>query len=226
MVFDLDFFTALFSIIIIDIVLGGDNAIVIAMASRNLPEKQRNRAIFYGTGAAIGVRAVLTFVAVYLLTIPFLRLLGGLLLIWIAFNLLVGHKERADVHAGASLGQAIRTIVIADIVMGLDNVIAIAGAADAAHNSYFLVILGLLISVPIIIWGSKIILKLMDRFPIIIYIGAGVLAWVAGRMITEDRIVHAWLAHVPPYANIWLPLLLIAVVLGFGKLKNSQAAQN
>ena len=225
MVLDLDFFTALFSIIVIDIVLGGDNAIVIAMASRNLPDKQRNRAIVFGTGAAIAVRAALTFVAVYLLSVPFLRLMGGLLLVWIAFNLLTSCKEHADVQAGANLGQAIRTIVIADVVMGLDNVLAIAGAADTAHNSYFLVILGLLISVPIIIWGSKIILTFMDRFPIVIYVGAGVLAWTAGKMITDDHIVHAWLASIP-HAAVWLPLLLIVAVLAFGKLKNRKAAQN
>lgn len=222
---DMEFFTALFSIIIIDVVLGGDNAIVIAMASRNLPEKQRNRAIIFGTGAAIAVRAGLTFIAVWLLTIPYLRLIGGLLLIWIAFNLLISHKEHADVKAGASLATAIRTIVVADVVMGLDNVLAIAGAAGTGHHSYLLVILGLLISVPIIIWGSKIILKLMDRFPFIIYIGSGVLAWTAGKMIIEDRIVHAWVANIP-FATIWIPLLLIVVVLVLGKWKNSRPVQS
>lgn len=220
--FDAEFFTALLSIIIIDIVLGGDNAVVIAMASRRLPEKQRSKAIFFGTGAAIAVRAGLTFVALYLLAIPLLKFLGGLLLLWIAYSLLVSHKEEATVKTSDSLSKAIRTIVFADVLMGLDNVLAVAGAAG---GSFLLVILGLLISVPIIIWGSKLILKLIDRFPIIIYIGSGVLAWTAGKMITEDRIVHAWLAHIP-FATIWIPLLLIVIVLGFGKLKNNLATQS
>lgn len=220
--YEWEFLTALLSIVIIDIVLGGDNAIVIALASRRLPHAQRNKAIILGTAVAIVVRVVLTFVAVYLLTIPFLQFLGGLLLLWIAFNLLIGHKEQADVHAGATLGQAIRTIVFADVIMGVDNVLAIAGAS---RGSYVLVVIGLLISVPIIIWGSKLILKLMERFPVIIYIGSGVLAWTAGTMITEDRIVHAWLADVP-LAGIWIPLLLITIVLGLGKLKNSRISEN
>lgn len=217
---DLEFFTALLSIVIIDIVLGGDNAVVIALASRNLPAKQRNKAIVYGTAAAIVVRAGLTFVAVYLLTIPFLQFLGGLLLIWIAVSLLIRHDERADVRAGGGLAQAIRTIVIADVIMGLDNVLAIAGAA---RGSILLVIIGLLISVPIIIWGSKFILALMDRFPSILYIGSAVLAWTAGTMITEDRIVHAWLAKVP-YANLWIPLVLVLLIIGFGKVRNRLTA--
>lgn len=219
---DVEFWTALISIIIIDIVLGGDNAVVIAMASRRLPEKQRNKAIFFGTGAAIAVRAGLTFVALYLLMIPLLKFLGGLLLIWIAYSLLVSHKEEAAVATSGSMGKAIRTIVMADILMGLDNVLAVAGAA---RDSFLLVILGLLISVPIIVWGSKLILKLIDRFSFIIYIGSGVLAWTAGKMITEDRIVHAWLTNIP-FATIWIPILLIVLVLGFGKLKNSLTTQN
>ena len=220
--FDAEFFTALLSIIIIDIVLGGDNAVVIAMASRKLPEQQRNKAILFGTAAAIAVRAGLTFVALYLLSIPLLKFLGGLLLVWIAFSLLVSHKEEADVKSSDSLGKAIRTIVVADVLMGLDNVLAVAGAA---RGDFLLVVIGLLISVPIIIWGSKIILKLIDRFPVIIYVGAGVLAWTAGDMITSDRIVHVWLANVP-YATIWIPIVLTLAVLVIGKLRNNLAAQN
>lgn len=218
--FDVEFLTGLVSIIIIDLVLGGDNAIVIAMASRKLPEKQRNKAIIFGTVTAIIVRAGLTFFALYLLTIPLLRFLGGVLLIWIAYSLLISHKEDADVKAVGSMAQAIRTIVFADILMGLDNVLAIAGAA---RDSYFLVIIGLLISVPIIVWGSKLILALIGRFPIIIYIGSGVLAWTAGNMITDDRIIHAWVADIP-LASIWIPLMLVVAVLGLGKLKNKQIA--
>lgn len=220
--FDAEFFTALLSIIVIDIVLGGDNAVVIAMASRRLPARQRNRAILLGTVAAIAVRAGLTFVALYLLQIPLLKFIGGLLLIWIAYSLLVSHKEEADVKSSDSLGKAIRTILFADVLMGLDNVLAVAGAA---RGNFLLVVLGLIISVPIIIWGSKLILRLIDRFPIIIYVGAGVLAWTAGDMITGDRIVYVWLANIP-YATIWIPICLTIAVLVIGKWRNNLATQN
>lgn len=220
--FDAEFFTALLSIIIIDIVLGGDNAVVIAMASRRLPERQRNRAILFGTAAAIAVRAGLTFVALYLLQIPLLKFIGGLLLVWIAYSLLVSHREEANVKSSDSLGKAIRTIVVADVLMGLDNVLAVAGAA---RGNFLLVVIGLLISVPIIIWGSKIILKLIDRFPVIIYVGSGVLAWTAGDMITGDRIVHAWLANIP-YNTIWIPICLTITVLVIGKWRNNVVTQN
>lgn len=219
---DLTFLTGLISIIVIDIVLGGDNAIVIAMASRKLPEKQRNRAIVFGTAAAIVVRAGLTFVAVYLLTVPLLQFIGGLLLLWIAFKLLVDRKEHVDVEAKGSLAGAIRTIVIADVIMGLDNVVAIAGAS---HGNYVLVIIGLLISVPVIIWGSKIILKLIERYPFIIYIGSGVLAWTAGSMIINDRFLRVYLANVP-LDGLWIPPLLIAVVILAGFLVNARTSHS
>lgn len=220
--FDLTFFTGLLSIIMIDIVLGGDNAVVIAMASRRLPKKKRNQAIFWGTGAAIIVRIGLTFLAVYLLKIPLLHFLGGLLLIWIAYKLLVTHDEHAEVKEGDSLFQAIRTIVVADVIMGLDNVLAIAGAA---RGNFVLVVLGLLISVPVIIWGSKIILSLIDRFPIITYIGSGILAWTAGTMIVEDRVVYPYLAAIP-FVEIVLPVALIVLILGLGKLQNTRVANS
>lgn len=219
---DLTFLTGLFSIIVIDIVLGGDNAIVIAMASRKLPEKQRNRAIVFGTAAAIAIRAGLTFIAVYLLTVPLLQFIGGVLLLWIAFKLLVDRKEHVDVEAKGSLAGAIRTIVIADVIMGLDNVVAIAGAS---HGNYVLVIIGLLISVPVIIWGSKIILKLIERYPFIIYIGSGVLAWTAGSMIINDRLLRVYLANVP-LDGIWIPPLLIAVVIFSGFLVNARTSHS
>ncbi|WP_416731314.1 TerC family protein [Fictibacillus sp. JL2B1089] len=183
-----EFLISLLQIIAIDILLGGDNAIVIALASRNLPEVQRNKAIFLGTGLAIVVRVVLTIVAVYLLNIPFLYLAGGILLLIIAYKLILEEDDELDVKAGKNLSDAVKTIVFADIAMGLDNVLAVAGAA---HGNIVLVVIGLLVSVPIIIWGSKIILHFMERFPVLIYIGAGVLAFTSAGMIVEERMIHS-----------------------------------
>lgn len=170
------------SIITIDIVLGGDNAVVIALASRNLPESQRMKAIFYGTGLAVFLRAGLTVLVVYLLKIPFLLLTGGILLTFISFQLLIDKPDKPEVQAGTTIISAVQTIVFADLVMGLDNMFAVAGAAAGKIH---LIIIGFLISVPIIIWGSRLILKVLERFPMFIYVGGGVLAFTAARMITE-----------------------------------------
>ncbi len=176
---DLEFLTSVLMIVGIDVVLGGDNAIVIALASRNLPESKRNKAILIGTLLAIVLRIVLTILAVYLLDIPFLQLIGGVLLTLIAVNLLTDNSnDLSSIQGKTTLFQAVRTIVFADLVMGFDNVIAIAGAA---HGRFSLVIIGLLISIPIIIWGSKLILMLMERFPFLIYCGAAILAYTAGK---------------------------------------------
>jgi YjbE family integral membrane protein len=177
-----EFWSALISIIIIDLVLAGDNAIVIGMAARNLPNQHQTRAIIWGTAGAVIIRIIATLLVVWLLMIPGLLLIGGILLIWIAYKLLVQEKEH-NIEAAGSLWQAMRTIIIADAVMGLDNVLAIAGAA---HGDFLLVVIGLLISVPIVVWGSTLILKWIERFPSIIYIGAGVLAYTAGKMITGE----------------------------------------
>ncbi|KLR75335.1 membrane protein, partial [Geobacillus sp. T6] len=174
-----EFWTALLSIIIIDLLLAGDNAIVIGLAARNLPKHQQKKAVVWGTVGAVVIRALATIFVVWLLKIPGLLLVGGVLLVWIAYKLLVEGKGHDDVEAGGSLWEAIRTIIIADALMGLDNVLAVAGAA---HGSFLLVILGLLISVPIMVWGSTLILKWIERFPIVITIGAGVLAWTAAKM--------------------------------------------
>ncbi len=212
-----EFLISLLQIIAIDILLGGDNAIVIALASRNLPETQRNKAIFLGTGLAIVVRVVLTIVAVYLLNIPYLYLAGGILLLIIAYKLILEENEELDVKAGKNLSDAIKTIVFADIAMGLDNVLAVAGAA---HGNIVLVVIGLLVSVPIIIWGSKIILHFMERYPILIYIGAGVLAFTSAGMITEERMIHSVFVgnDVLKYG---LYVFLVAGVILAGVLTNS-----
>lgn len=202
-----EFFSALLAIIMIDLVLAGDNAIVIALAARNLPATQRKKAIIWGTAGAIAVRTAMTLVVVWLLKIPGLMLLGGALLVWIAFKLLTDHKDESEhVNAADSFWGAMKTIVIADAVMGLDNVLAVAGAA---HGSFLLVVLGLLISVPIMIWGSQLILRFVERYPSIIYIGGGVLALTAASMIVHEPVLKEFVA-----ANAWFSPLVYALVIG------------
>lgn len=214
---EFEYLVSILMIIGIDIVLGGDNAIVIALASRNLPESKQNTAIFFGTLLAIICRILLTIIAVSLLKIPLLNLIGGLLLLWISYKLLVNEKnDHSKIKAGYSLWFAIRTIVFADIVMGFDNVIAIAGAAN---GNFTLVIIGLLISVPIIIWGSKIILYLMERWPVIIYIGASILAYTAGRMIIHENQLQFLFHHFPLF-SFFIPLVAIIIVLLSAGMKN------
>lgn len=180
---------AVFQIILIDILLGGDNAVVIALACRNLPKKQRMQGILWGTAGAIFLRVVLIAFALTLLSIPFLKIVGALLLVWIGIKLLVPEDEGHDnIQGGATIMSAIKTIIIADFVMSLDNVIAIAGAAQGAHPDHQigLVIFGLVVSVPIIIWGSTLVLKLIDRFPLVVTFGAALLGWIAGGMLVTD----------------------------------------
>jgi len=183
-----EFFSALLAIVIIDLVLAGDNAIVIALAARALPPHLRTRAVIWGTVGAIAVRAAMTLIVVWLLMIPGLRFLGGLALVWIAYKLLVPKVAKGDAHGKPvdSFGRAMKTIIIADALMGLDNVLAVAGAAK---GSFLLVILGLLISIPIVVWGSTLILKWVDRFPVIVYLGAGVLAWTAAQMMLHEPLL-------------------------------------
>lgn len=215
--------TALFSIIVIDIILGGDNAVVIAMASRSLPPEQRKKAIFWGTLGAVLARASLTGVALLLLEIPYLKLVGGLFLVWIAVKLLCDRRElEPGVKSGKSLFEAIKIIIVADLIMGIDNVIGVAGAA---HGHFPLVVLGLAISVPIIVWGSTMILKLMVKFPAVIYIGAGVLAWTAGKMAAEDDLLHRLFRPYGNFHEIIIPLVTVAAVLLIGQRFNSRSAQ-
>jgi YjbE family integral membrane protein len=187
-----EFFSALLAIVIIDLVLAGDNAIVIALAARALPPHLRTRAVIWGTVGAIAVRAAMTLIVVWLLTIPGLRFLGGLALVWIAYKLLVPKVAKGDAHGKPvnSFRGAMQTIIIADALMGLDNVLAVAGAAK---GSFLLVILGLLISIPIVVWGSTLILKWVDRFPVIIYLGAGVLAWTAVQMMLHEPLLEPFI---------------------------------
>jgi len=189
------FWSGLGSIILIDLVLAGDNAVVIALAARNLPRHLQTRAIFWGSFGAIAVRVAMTAGVLWLLKIPGLMLIGGLLLLPIAWRLLRHHEEHRQVRAAGGLWSAMLTIVVADALMGLDNVLAIAGASKGHLG---LVALGLLISVPLVVWGSQLILKLLTRWPAIVYVGAGVIAWTAARMVTEDDLVESWFdAHDP-----------------------------
>jgi len=213
--FDVNFWSALLSIVMIDLVLGGDNAILIALATRKLPQEQRKKAILWGIVGAVTVRASLTIVAVYILKIPLVQFVGGVLLIWIAYKLLVNEKEHDDVKSGSSTREAVKTIVFADLLMGIDNVLAVAGAA---HGSVLLVVMGLLISIPIIAWGSTIILRFIEKYPIIVYIGAAVIAWTAGDMIVHDKYMHDHFFYKVPNTELVIPLLTTALVLAVGYL--------
>jgi YjbE family integral membrane protein len=208
--FSAEFFSALLAIIMIDLVLAGDNAIVIGLAARNLQKDMQKKVILWGTAGAIGIRIIATLAVVWLLKIPGLLLMGGILLVWVAYKLLIDDKDH-DVEAGSNFWAAIRTIIIADALMGLDNVLAVAGAA---HGSFVLVVLGLLISVPIVVWGSTIILKFIERYPIIITIGAAVLAWTASKMIVKEPFLADYFAN--PFLKYGFELLVVALVVGLG----------
>lgn len=185
------FWVAVAQIIVIDVVLSGDNAVVIAMACRNLPTAQRRRGVLWGVFGAVGLRVVLTAFAASLLGYPYLKLIGGLLLIWIGVKLLLpGDKEGEDLEGADNLWGAVRTIVVADFVMSLDNVVAVAAAAQ---GSLLLLLFGLAVSIPLIVWTSQWFLRLMDRYPIIIVLGAGLLGYVAGGMMASDPLVEGWL---------------------------------
>lgn len=209
------FWVALMQIIAIDIVLGGDNAVVIGLACRRLPAHQRKMGIFWGMVGAIGLRVILIFFAVTLLAVPYLKVVGALLLLWIGVKLLLpeldegGHK----IEAGDTLLAAIKTVIVADAVMSLDNVIAIAGAAGDSRG---LVVFGLLLSVPIIVFGSQLVMKLMDRFPMVIVLGGALLGWIAGGMLVTDVAVAPHLTDVKSIAQYAGPLLgaIFVVVLG------------
>ena len=202
------FWSGLASIILIDLVLAGDNAIVIALAARNLPKAHQFRAIFWGTAGAIIVRITMTIGVVLLLKLPGLMLAGGILLIPIAWRLLKQDASPTQPgHTATGFWSAIATIMVADALMGLDNVLGIAGAANGHMG---LVVIGLLISIPLVVWGSTLLLKLIERYPIIIYIGAAAIAWTAARMLTSDKLVKPWFdAH-----DAWRYVVDAVLVIG------------
>ena len=210
----MQFFTALGTIILLDILLGGDNAVVIAMAANKLSPALRKKAILIGTAGAVIIRLIMTFIAVCLLTIPYLQVIGGLILLPIAVKLLVPEEHHDEVKASDNLMGAIKTIIIADAAMGIDNVLAIAGAS---HGSFLLVAIGFLVSIPIIVGGSTIIGRLMDRFPVILYAGAGLLGWTAGSMIGHDKILGPMIqASVGSWAPLAIQIFLAVGVIAVG----------
>lgn len=216
-----EFWSALLSIIVIDLVLAGDNAIVIGLAARRLPKNQQKKAIFWGTVGAIVIRMIATLTVVWLLKIPGLLVVGGILLVWIAYKLLMDDNGH-EIKAGDNFWAAIRTIVIADALMGLDNVIGVAGAA---HGHFELVVIGLIISVPIMVWGSTLFIKLVERFPIIITIGSAILAFTASKMIMEEKMWHSFFEH-NPILKYGLSALVIFGVLFIAKMRKREVVSH
>ena len=217
-----EFWSALAAIVVIDLVLAGDNAIVIALAARNLPRAVQRRAIIWGTVGAVAVRASLTVGVLWLLEVPGLMGAGGILLMWIAYRLLAGDDGGNDHEVAAATGflSAMRTIVIADAVMGLDNVLAVAGAA---HGSVLLVVAGLVISIPIVVWGSTLILNALERFPGLLYIGGAALAWTASKMLADEPLLQEFL-DARSGLRTSLFVVIIGGVLGLAWLRNRKAA--
>ena len=214
--FTVEFWTALFSIVILDLVLAGDNAVVIAMAAHRLPDEMKKKAVLVGTGGAVVIRIIMTLLAVCLLSIPYLQALGGLLLLPIAIKLLApakeGHVEEADNFAGA-----VKTIIVADAAMGIDNVLAVAGAA---HGSFLLVVIGLIISVPIVVGSSQLIGKLLDNWPILIYLGSAILGWTGGSMLVHDASVGRLIGDaLGPATQLAIPAVLAIGVCVVGYMK-------
>src|SRR3989339_570265 len=216
------FWIAVLQIIAIDIMLGGDNAVVIALACRKLPLEQRKKGIFWGVVGAIGLRVVMIFFALQLLALPYLKIVGALLLLWIGVKLLLPEHDDAHgshIDGGTTLMAAIKTIVVADAVMSLDNVIAVAGAS---HGSMVLVTFGILVSIPIVVWGSKLVLTLMDRFPVVITLGAALLGWIAGGMLLTDPAMPPSVAASMAYANYVFSITGALLVVLVGKWLGSR----
>jgi YjbE family integral membrane protein len=204
------FWVELGAIIWINLLVSGDNAVMIALAARSLPPQQQKLAVFWGSAAAVILRIILTIFAVVLLTLPWLKLIGGALLLWIGVKLLAPRKDDVEFSAHDKLWLAIRTILIADLIMSLDNVIAVAAAANSAASTpdlenmkYVLLILGLAISIPIVIFGSVLMLKVMERFPVIIALGAALLGWIAGDIMVTDPVIADWVQQNVAWLRDW-----------------------
>jgi len=208
------FWVTLAQIIMINIVLSGDNAVVIALASRSLPPKQQKQAILFGSFGAIILRIILTFFAVYLLGLPWLKIIGAVLLFWIGIKMLIPEDGEEDLDGHEHLWAAVKTIIVADFVMSLDNVL---GVAAAAKGNVALLVIGLAISIPLIIYGSTLILKLMTRFPFIITIGGGVLGWVAGEMMITDPVISGWVDGQAKWLHTVAPAFGALFVVAMGK---------
>jgi len=209
------FWADVIKIIMIDLLLSGDNAVVIALACRNLPPEQRRKGILFGVGGAIGLRIVLTFFAVSLLALPYLKLIGALLLLWIGIKLILPEEEHSadNIQANNRLLGAVKTIIIADFVMSLDNVL---GVAAAAKGNVWLLVFGLLISIPMIAWSSQLVLKLIDRFPFIVYAGGSLLGYVAGEMLVSETLFEP-LVEARHYLHWLIPVFCALLVLAVGR---------
>lgn len=210
---------AVSQIILIDILLGGDNAVVIALACRNLEPQKRMQGVLWGTAGAIVLRVVLVAFALTLLNIPFLKLVGAVLLLWIGVKLFLPEEGGHEIKASTSIMAAVKTIIVADFVMSLDNVIAIAGAAEGGNPDHQvgLVIFGLLVSVPVIIWGSTLVLKLIDRFPIVVTLGAALLGWIAGGMAVDDVFLTSRMGELPAAVKLGAEIFGAALVVLLGR---------
>lgn len=206
-----EWFMALGSILLINLVLSGDNAVIIALASKNLPAHQRKMAILWGSLGAVVLRIILTFVAAYLLDIPYLQFLGGLALLYIAISLLKEDNDKADYGEATSYREAIKIILFADLIMSLDNVLALAAIAQTVPSGkYSLITVGLATSIPLVVFGAQLLMKLMDRFPFIIYAGAGVLGYAAAEMIVSDSAVGPYIHQYALYLKAGLTIAVIA----------------
>jgi YjbE family integral membrane protein len=216
------FWVALGEIIVVNVILSGDNAVVIALASRNLPPRHRNRAIVLGSAGAIALRIVFCFFVATLMSIPYLKLVGSALLLWIGIKLLMpeGDDDQDGIKAPSNLWNAIRTIVVADAVMSLDNAIAIAAAAG---NDYVLIVIGLVISVPLIVFGSQLVLKIMGRFPVLVAVGAGLIGWIAGDIAVTDPAVQDTLEDYGEWPHLAAKIAGAALVVAVGKVLAGRA---
>ena len=232
---------AVIKIIGINIILSGDNAVVIALACRNLPPRQRKWGIMLGAGAAVVLRIIFTLLVQFLFNLPWLKLAGGLLLLWIAIKLLAGEDHAGDddkVAGGSSLWEAVKIVAIADVVMSLDNVLAIAGAAEAAppEQRIWLIIMGLVISIPLVVAGSTLIMGLLSRYPILVWAGAGLLGWIAGELIATEPILQDWVASLSANLGVSAKFILrsfeiigVLIVLVVGWIvtrRSARAASN
>ncbi|MBP2111796.1 TerC family protein [Paenibacillus silagei] len=208
-------------ILMINLVLSGDNAMVIAMASKNLPEKHRKLAVWWGAAGAVALRCILTFAAVLLLKIPYIEAGGAMLLLWISFKLLLEDEEELRIEGSPSVWKSVRTILLADFIMSLDNVLAIAGLAK---GDLALIVIGIAISIPIVVWGSGIIVGWLHRFPVLIFIGAYILAYTAGNMLLQDAKFGPVISFLLPTLHTILPMLLGIIVVVTGMLKHRKVS--
>ncbi|OZB91702.1 TerC family protein [Paenibacillus sp. XY044] len=206
----------LIQILMINLVLSGDNAVVIALASKDLPEKQRKQAVWWGALGAVILRCLLTFIAVILLKVPYVQAVGGFMLIWIALNLLIENKDDIRLQESSTIWKAVRTILAADFIMSLDNVLAIAGLAN---GDLALIVIGIAISIPIVVWGSNLIVTWLHRFPVLVYFGAGILAYTAGEMLLQDHRLGALLSASLAEFHHLIPGVLAGLVIAAGGIK-------